>query len=292
MPAQSRGAPPVPSGGARTRHTRSSSTSRYIGVSWHTGKSIWRVALTDTQTKRQRHVGYFASEEDAARAYDHAAVQARGPGADRNFPCEGIPEHPVALSEERKKRKSLRYVGVSWHTATSSWRVDLSQAGQSQFIGSYASEDDAARAYDFAAVQARGPGAKRNFPGEVIVELPVSVSEDQKQRKSSRYIGVCWHKARSSWRVRLQDPQAKRSRFIGYFTSEEDAAMAYDFAAVQAHGPGVQRNFPVEVINELPVTVGEQRNKSSRYRGVSWHKAASLWRVTMWDPQTKRSRFY
>jgi hypothetical protein len=37
--------------------------------------------MDDPQTKRRHHVGNFAyaSEEDAARAYDCAAVQARGP---------------------------------------------------------------------------------------------------------------------------------------------------------------------------------------------------------------------
>jgi hypothetical protein len=47
--------------------------------------------------------------------------------------------------------------------------------------------------------------------------------------------------------------------------SQEDAARAYDYAAVQAHGPGAERNFPGEAINELPVTLGEER-KSSLHR--------------------------
>jgi AP2-like factor (euAP2 lineage) len=106
--------------------------------------------------------------------------------------------------------------------------------------GTYASEQDAARAYDGAAVQANGPGAKRNFPGEVISELPVTVGEERRQRKSSRYIGVAWHKARSSWDVR------KYSRHIGCYASEENAARVYDCVAVHAHGPGAKRNFPGE----------------------------------------------
>lgn len=32
-----------------------------------------------------QHIGYFASAEDATRAYDRAAVRAYGPGAKRNF---------------------------------------------------------------------------------------------------------------------------------------------------------------------------------------------------------------
>jgi hypothetical protein len=154
------------------------------------------------------------------------------------------------------------------------------------------SEEDAARAYDCTAVQAHGPDAKRNFPGEDISELPVTVGEKRKQCSSSRYIGVSWHKAQSSWNVSLMDPQTKRKLHVGYYASEEDAARAYDCAAVQACGPDAKRNFPAETISELPVTVGEEREQrgSSRYVGVSWQKAKSSWRVRLTDPQTKRRR--
>jgi hypothetical protein len=46
-------------------------------------------------------------------------------------------------------------------------------------------EEDAARAYDCAAVQACGPGAKRNFPGEAIGDPPVTVGEERKRRRRS-----------------------------------------------------------------------------------------------------------
>jgi hypothetical protein len=75
------------------------------------------VQLYDSQTKRCRNIGCYASEEDAARAYDYAAVQEYGPGAKRNFPGEAISELPVALGkqrkEERKQRSSSRYIGVA-----------------------------------------------------------------------------------------------------------------------------------------------------------------------------------
>jgi hypothetical protein len=70
-----------------------------------------------------------------------------------------------------------------------------------QHIGCYASEEDAGRAYDCAAVQAHGPGAKRNFPGEAIIEAPETVGKQKKQRSSSRYIGVSWDKRGSSSRA-------------------------------------------------------------------------------------------
>jgi hypothetical protein len=60
--------------------------------------------MTDPQTKRQRHVGYFTSAEIAARAYDCAAVRAHGPGAKRNFPGEVITEMPATVRVERKPK--------------------------------------------------------------------------------------------------------------------------------------------------------------------------------------------
>jgi hypothetical protein len=66
----------------------------------------------------------------------------------------------------------------------------------------------------------------RNFPGETT-----------------------WSKAGSAWVVQLYEPHTKRARYIGYFTSEEEAARAYDSAAVQAHGAGAKRNFPGETVS-------------------------------------------
>jgi hypothetical protein len=261
---RSHGAPE--SSGARTGRKLQGSSSRYIGVTWHKPSTTWYVHLKHPQTKRQQHIGAFSSEEDAARAYDCAAVQAHGPGAKRNFPDEAISELPETVGEERKQRSSSRYVGVSWYKAGSSWQVHLRepQTKRQQRIGAFSSEEDAARAYDCAAVQAHGPGAKRNFPGEAISELPVTLGEEQKQHSSSRYVGVSWKTANSSWIVRLWDPQTKRQVHIGYFASEEDAARAYDCAAVQARGPGTKRNFPGEAISELPLTVGKRRKQLPR----------------------------
>jgi hypothetical protein len=164
----------------------------------------------DPQTKRSRNIGTFASEEDAARAYDRAAVQAHGTGVKRNFPGEAISELPETVGEERKRSNGgSRYIGVNWDKARSLWLVQRydPQTQRSRHIGYYASEEDAARAYDYAAVQARGADAKRNFPGEAVNEPPATV---RKQRSSSIYIGVMWHKTRSLWETQLWDPRSKR----------------------------------------------------------------------------------
>ena len=58
-------------------------TSRYKGVSWARRQRKWKAQIrTDG---RARGLGYFISEEDAARAYDTAAVAAWGEYARLNF---------------------------------------------------------------------------------------------------------------------------------------------------------------------------------------------------------------
>jgi hypothetical protein len=52
----------------------------------------------------------------------------------------------------------------------------------------------------------------------------------------------------------VYDPQTKRQ--IGrYASKEEDAARAYDCAAVQAYGPETKCNFPGEVVSDLGAPV-------------------------------------
>lgn len=59
-------------------------SSRYKGVSWYVPTRRWRASIKTCG--RQRHLGYFDQEADAARAYDRAALDAWGEYARLNFP--------------------------------------------------------------------------------------------------------------------------------------------------------------------------------------------------------------
>jgi len=59
---------------------------------------------------------------------------------------------------------------------------------------------------------------------------------------SSRFKGVGWHKASGKWRARIKVDY--QDRYLGVFATEEEAARAYDAAALAAWGEYARLNFP------------------------------------------------
>ena len=70
---------------SRAKRGRAKSSS-FNGVGWHRGKGKWR-AWVYTAKGKQTHVGYFADEVEAARAYDARARIVMGPNSPLNFPA-------------------------------------------------------------------------------------------------------------------------------------------------------------------------------------------------------------
>lgn len=58
--------------------------SRFRGVGWYKRNSCWRAELVVMH--KQFHLGYFQNEEEAAKAYDEAAIKHFGDFASLNFP--------------------------------------------------------------------------------------------------------------------------------------------------------------------------------------------------------------
>ena len=152
--------------------TASSSSSKYRGVSLNKGKKSkpWEARIRIDG--KRKHLGYHATEEEAARAYD-----AEGARLERelNFPeewknVEDIEEKYEALSYKKGKREasssSSKYQGVSRNKSNKSnpWKAEIRIDGKYKYLGSYATEEEAARAYDAEGVRV---GRKLNFPEEL-----------------------------------------------------------------------------------------------------------------------------
>jgi hypothetical protein len=64
---------------------------------------------------------------------------------------------------------------------------------------------------------------------------------------ASGYKGVYWVAARNRWAASISVGSGK-TRNLGRFSSEEEAAKAYDRVAIELHGRFARLNFPVETI--------------------------------------------
>ena len=69
-------------------------------------------------------------------------------------------------------RKSVRgssssFKGITWHRGVRKWQAAIKAHGRQHYLGVFASEVDAAKAYDAAAREMHGDFARLNFPGSV-----------------------------------------------------------------------------------------------------------------------------
>jgi hypothetical protein len=71
---------------AQNRGRRSDNTSGFKGVSWDDQQQAWSASICVDSV--QRRLGRFSSREEAALAYDAAAIQHFGEFARLNFPKE------------------------------------------------------------------------------------------------------------------------------------------------------------------------------------------------------------
>lgn len=73
----------------------------------------------------------------------------------------------------------------------------------------------------------------------------VTNKQNQMNRRSfigtSQYKGVCWNKASRKWQTQIR--VNSRLKYLGRFDSEEDAARAYDAAALEHFGEFARLNF-------------------------------------------------
>ncbi|KAL8550196.1 hypothetical protein ACS0TY_008864 [Phlomoides rotata] len=177
------------------------------------------------------------------------------------------------------------YRGVTRHRWTGRYEAHLwdnscrregqARKGRQVYLGGYDKEEKAARAYDLAALKYWGPTATTNFPVSNYTEELEEMKNSTKQeciasirRKSSGfsrgasiYRGVTRHHQQGRWQARIGRVAGNKDLYLGTFATEEEAAEAYDIAAIKFRGLNAVTNFEmnrydVEAISRGPLPIG------------------------------------
>ncbi len=157
--------------------------SKYLGVSFDKRRNHWVAYITID--RKNKFIGNFPTEIDAAKARDKIAQLFWGSKAILNFPASKQETYQALINlnqlnsiiskirieariQSRKifksKNNSSQYLGVCYIKQRSKWSATIRVNGKVKFLGHFDDEILAAKAYDRIAKKLKRNDALLNFP--------------------------------------------------------------------------------------------------------------------------------
>ncbi|CAE7233264.1 ANT [Symbiodinium natans] len=257
-------------------------TSRFMGVYYHAAAQKYCAKAGG------KHLGTFATELQAARAFDAASLAGAGRTNFAPVSRELVSSFPRSGRGRRAAGRQSQFRGVTWHAVSGKWRARIAGLDSTRevHLGTFETEQDAAARYDAATVVLRLPVCKRNFPSRVPADNEILQAKQRLAKEPAKrgYKGVdpC-----GSGRFQARVMVNGRSRYLGTFDSELEAARVYDkaircrdvFRSIRLFSlnfPKQSDYFNEESWQNEPVPAG----RTSRFLGVSKHKGKHVFQAT------------